>query len=123
MEKITKPSMDDHDLLIRLDTKVDGLAAEIKTLRDDTLTRIANLEVTRVERDQFESFKKQLAHEIAKEHERARTDLNNIKAELVKTTDDFEKRFRNIERFMYIAIGVSAIIQIIGVPIILKLVL
>ena len=115
--------MDDHDLLIRLDTKVDGLAAEIKTLRDDTLTRIANLEVTRVERDQFESFKKQLAHEIAKEHERARTDLNNIKAELVKTTDDFEKRFRNIERFMYIAIGVSAIIQIIGVPIILKLVL
>lgn len=115
--------MDDHDLLIRLDTKVDGLTAEIKTLRDDTIGRVVKLENGKVDRGDFDEFKKYLAKEIAMVHEHATQERSKIVESSKEFQKDVEARLRAIERFVYIAIGIITVVDIIGIPLILKFLL
>lgn len=98
--------MDDHDLLIRLDENVRNLTHEVKKLGDDTIQRINTIEKGKLDVTDFETFKANLAKEMAK----ASLDGTN-------RNDDLEKRMRAAERFIYIAMGVIIIVDIILIPI------
>lgn len=71
----------DHDLLIRVDQKVDALSDDIKELKDGTATRLSHLEDDHVTRKEF---------------------------------GDHEKRLRFAERYIYGAIAIIGLINIIG---------
>ncbi len=73
----------DHDLLIRLDEKVNNLLNEVKLMRDNSLSRIESLEHTKVN-----------------------------KADQETIDEDHEVRMRRLERYMYIGFGIITAVQI-----------
>ena len=85
----------DHDILIRLDQKVqDGfltLNSEMKMLRDGTHQKITDLEVGKLERSVFISYK---------------TDTDKLIDALFKSDD-------KLKRLVYIGVGVLATIQFV----------
>lgn len=97
-ESTTKPMPQDHDLLIRLDQKVDNLTTTIDKLSDSTAQRVSDLEHSRV----------------------TNPDYNAYVAIATKKSDDLEKRMRANERFIYVALGVITVVELIGVPLIIK---
>ena len=112
--------MDDHDLLIRVDQKVDSITLEIKNLRDDIVGRLVRVEAGKMDRSDFEDFKKTLAEAMANqrvEDLRQKSEQNEKINNFIK---DHEQRVRSLERFVYIAIGVITVIDLIGIPIVLK---
>jgi hypothetical protein len=107
----------DHDLLIRLDENMRNLTHEVKKLGDDTIQRINIIEKDKVDVSDFEDFKKNLAKEIAtaisagdKTHDAMSKSIGDIKI-------DLEIRMRAVERFMYIAMGVTIVVDIILIPV------
>lgn len=52
----------DHDLLIRLDQKVDGLTEAIKRIEDNAVARLNKLEADHVSRKEFDDHEKRLRH-------------------------------------------------------------
>jgi hypothetical protein len=117
-DTIRKNQMDnDHDLLIRLDENMRNLTHEVKKLGDDTIQRINIIEKDKVDVSDFEDFKKNLAKEIAtaisagdKTHDAMSKSIGDIKI-------DLEIRMRAVERFMYIAMGVTIVVDIILIPV------
>lgn len=112
--------MDDHDLLIRVDENVKNLAIEMKNLKDDTIGRVSRVEVSKLDRDDFEDFKQTLALEMAKEYANIKTADEVLNKSLKELKDDHETRMRALERFVYIAIGVITVVDLIGIPLFLK---
>lgn len=100
-EQLKNKNMEDHDLLIRLDTQMKILMGSIKDLNDNTIVRINELYKIKMSKDDFHSFEKA---------------IENLHS-------DMEKRIRSVERFTWIAIGVITIVQMIGIPLILKFIL
>lgn len=88
----------DHDLLIRLDQKVDNLTTTIDKLSDSTSQRVSDLEHSRV----------------------TNADYNAFVAASQKKDNDLEMRVRANERFIYIALGVVTVVDLIGVPLVIK---
>jgi len=99
----------DHDLLIRLDENVRNLTLEVKKLGDDSIKKLNTLEASKLDRSDFDTFKLGLEKELARiESERKSADRDN------------EVRMRAMEKFMYIAIGVVTILDLVAIPLILK---
>lgn len=104
-------SMDnaDHDLLIRLDESVKSLIVTIDKLNDNTIRRLNDIESMKVDRAEMDSMHKAFIDALDKEI-LARTTVDK----------DTEIRMRSMERFVYIAMGVVIILQLIVVPIVIK---
>lgn len=91
----------DHDLLIRLDQKVENLTKAIEDLTNQTIKRL-----------------------LAVENEKAgRDELKNEKEARLKADEDIEKRMRFVERFIYTTLGISLIVQLVVMPIIIKFII
>jgi hypothetical protein len=71
----------DHDLLIRVDQKVDALSTDIKELKEGTASRLSHLEDDHVTRKEY---------------------------------GDHEKRLRFAERYIYGAIAIIGLVNLIG---------
>lgn len=99
----------DHDLLIRLDTKVENLTKAIEDLNKNTLGRIKEVEDNKADRDEL--------HAAVEEF---RTSIKEEKEARAACDTDIEKRMRSVERFVYISMGVGLIAQLVILPIILK---
>lgn len=52
----------DHDLLIRLDQKVDGLTEAIRRIEDNAVARLNKLEADHVTRKEFDDHEKRLRY-------------------------------------------------------------
>jgi len=95
---LQKEIQSDHDLLIRLDENVKGLTTIILGLKNDAFIKIAKLEETKVDKDEFTSIVKDFSYH----------------------KNDMEKRMRWSEKILYTTIAVSALLQMLGIPLILK---
>lgn len=109
----------DHDLLIRVDTKLGTLIEEVQLMRDNTNQRLSTVEQTKVEKSDFNDFKVNIQNDLNK------TDLlfNKILMERSQHNDEMFKsqdiRISRIERNMYIGIGILSAIQVV-IPLVLK---
>lgn len=101
--------MDDHDLLIRVDQKVEGLIATIKELSDNTLGRLQAVENEKADREELRN----IAETFSK-------GLDAEKAERRASEADTENRMRSVERFVYVAMGIAVIAQLVILPVVLK---
>lgn len=102
-------STGDHDLLIRLDESVKGLIRKIEDLNDNTLQRLIDVENDKAGRDELNVVLESSIKAVEKE-EIARNLADR----------DIEIRMRSVERFVYIAMGIAIIAQIVILPIVLK---
>lgn len=93
----------DHDLLIRLDTKMDRSAEDIKSLAH---------RVEEVRHDvgvMSDSLEVKIVAAVS-----GKADTQNVldlKAAADKVHDDHERRIRSLERYVWTAIGALAIVQ------------
>lgn len=81
----------DHDLLIRLDTKLSTVITDIKDLRDGFSARLAVVEQNKMEKAEAMHLK----HDEDNAHK------------------DYEQRLRRLERWGWIAAGALIVIQFI----------
>lgn len=72
----------DHDLLVSIHTKVERVIVDVKELNQNIGSRLSVVEATKVDR-----------------------------IEWVKGQEDHERRIRNLERYVWLAIGALAILQ------------
>lgn len=103
----TKLNTTDHDLLIRLDTKVDNITTEMVMMRDNVTIRISELNSNKLDISIFKQF--------LERYERESRDTGN-------KDGDYEARLRRIEVRMYIGMGVLLALQFLS-PIVIKYVL
>lgn len=94
----------DHDLLIRLDTKMDRAAKDIA----DVHTHINHV---RVEMQSFSTTVETKISEATKSKIDA-SEVHEMQVARAKLHDDHENRLRFLERYMWTAIGILALIQI-----------
>lgn len=68
----TKLTMNDHDLLVVLHTKLERVLVDLKEVKDNTVGRISVLEATKLDKTEAESMTKKAiaaADEIHEDHE------------------------------------------------------
>lgn len=99
----------DHDLLIRLDQKVENLTNAIQELTNNTVKRLELVEDAKAGRDELNVV-----------IENYTTALNKEEIDRVKADSDIETRMRSVERFVYITMGIAIIAQLVILPIVLK---
>ncbi len=56
----------DHDLLIRVDTKLGTLIEEVQLMRDNTNQRLSTVEQTKVEKSDFNDFRVNIQNDLNK---------------------------------------------------------
>lgn len=113
----------DHDLLIRLDQKVESLTKAITDLNDNTLKRLDVVEKEKADRVDIDKLAEDLRNHIRSVEQNFKDELAEEKQRRMDCDKDIETRMRTAERFMYISVGVTIIIQIVILPIILHFVL
>lgn len=96
-EEERRNSQSDHDLLIRLDTKMDRAGIDIASIN----SQIANLS---------NAIDNKIA--VAVSGKADLDEFNNFKAASIKSHDDHEQRIRRFEKYAWSAIGALAVIQI-----------
>lgn len=99
----------DHDLLIRLDTKMDRAGSDMQQLHEHISTVHRSVETLN------STIDTKVAAAVAVKLDRE--DAMLMKAEADKIHDDHEKRIRKLEKYVWAAIGALAILQI-GIAII-----
>lgn len=104
-----KSSLDDHDLLIRLDTRVEGLILAIQSLNDNTIKRLEDVESQKAGRDELNVILEGFTKNIEKEEKQR-----------IEADQNIDLRMRSAERFVYIAMGVAIVLQIVVLPVVLK---
>lgn len=109
----------DHDLLIRVDTKLGTLIEEVQLMRDNTNQRLSTVEQTKVEKSDFNDFRVNIQNDLNK----TELSFNKILLERSQHNDEMFKsqdtRISRIERNMYIGIGILSAIQVV-IPLVLK---
>lgn len=92
MQHESNLTREERDLLVELRTEMKAVRADIKEIKDNTSFRINQLEQGKI--DNSEAMR--------------------LKSEADKIHGDFETRLRFIERYLWAALGILAIIQFIG---------
>ena len=95
----------DHDLLIRLDTKMDRAGSDIKELHNHISTVHRSVEGLSVGIDN------KIAKAIEPKIDRA--EVQDMRDEAEKIHSDHEKRIRQLERYTWSAIGALALAEIL----------
>jgi hypothetical protein len=85
-------SLVDHDLLIEIKVKVENLTSEFKQMQSDLSVRVAKLEESRV----------------------TTSELAETLKPLITSDLDKETRLRFLERYVWGAIGIIGLINLIG---------
>jgi hypothetical protein len=96
-------------MLIRVDENLKNLITEVKSLRENSLVRIRDLELGKVDRQELKDMNNNITKLICE-----------IELESTKATKSLDDRTKSLERFVYIAIGSLGVIQLVGIPIIFK---
>jgi hypothetical protein len=112
----------DHDLLIRLDTKVDNLTSEIVMLRDSTSRRVDELGRTKVDLADHLEFKKHIELELTKASTFGSESLAKYRDENDKRVGTYEERLRGVESKIAYATGIIVAAQV-AVGILLRFIL
>lgn len=60
MDNLPHTSLTDHDLLIRVDTRLGGLETEMRLLRDGTHSDIKDLKEHKLDKSEFSTYKQDL---------------------------------------------------------------
>lgn len=94
----------DHDLLIRLDTKMDRAGTDIGQLHTHLTTVHRSLETLAA------NFDQKIASSVGLKMDRE--DVLQMKNDADKLHTDHETRIRRLERYAWSAIGVLAVAQI-----------
>ena len=97
--------MQDHDLLIEIKTKVIGLTDEMRLMRDDTKQKVKDLDTSKLNISEHNNFKL----ELAKEALRVDAELKGLREE----DEDLRKEIEKANRYIYMAIGGLAVIQVV----------
>lgn len=96
----------DHDLLIEIKVKVEGLITDVKRHNDDAVARVAALDVAKANRSEvretFDEIDRQLATRL-------------------KIIDDHETRIRFIEKYVWGVIALIGLINLVGVAYLVNL--
>ncbi len=116
----------DHDLLIRLDQRVENLTTEIRSMRDDAVQRLAKVEALMVERKEFEEYKRTFALEMTTAFQTRKDSSDeyrkNTDASLKIAFDvarENKKDITSLQRLIYIGLGAIATLQFLA-PYLLK---
>jgi DNA replication protein DnaD len=86
--------MSDHDLLVVLHTKLQGVVEDIRQIKENTASRLSRLEDNSLTKAEADKIVTNAQKNAAVTH----TDMN-------KKIDDHERRIRNIERYVWSAIA------------------
>lgn len=92
-------NQNDHDLLIRVDTNLQNLTLEVKSLRDNTLSRIASVEAIKLDKIVFESHKEETDKAVKSLQERQ---------------EDLQKKQDKQSTYIYIGIGIIITLQFVA---------
>jgi len=103
----------DHDLLIRVDTKVQTLIDEMKQMRDVTNNRLLAVEQGKVDNNDFHEFKSEINQRI-----------NTMDLEIKKTLLERDKsnslafkavsdQIDNLKKIVYVGIGIVLCLQFV----------
>lgn len=109
----------DHDLLIRVDTKLGTLIEEVQLMRDNTNQRLSSVEQNKVEKTEYNDFKVLIQNEINKIDLTFNKMLMERSQHNEETFKSHDSRISKIERNMYIGIGILMVLQFV-VPLVLK---
>ena len=108
-------NMTDHDLLIRLDTRMGGLETEMRLMRDNTVSDIKELKSDKLDRNEFSDYKIQnelTRREKIRDFERE-FELANIEMKRIEKKTDFTLKV------IYIGLGIVGTLQIVA-PILMR---
>lgn len=78
-------------------------------MRDDSIQRIRDLELGKVDRQELKDTNVALVKMICDEE-----------VDRKKVIETLDKRMQKLERFGYIAVGALGLIQLVGIPLIFK---
>lgn len=116
----------DHDLLIRVDQKVQTLIEEVQLMRDSTNNRLQAVEANKLDRTEFNDHKVSFRNEM----NRMELDFNKVLIERSKENSDkftmiekiVEKNTTNINAIKwYIGIGIGMVLTLqFIIPLIFK---
>lgn len=110
-------SQSDHDLLIRLDAKMDMLTQETKQTHRSIFDRLTDVERDKLDFSEFKLFLERFDEERKKNDSRvSRDDFDKFLARY----DLDRKRIDFVERLVYIAMGAVGLFQVVGIPLVLK---
>lgn len=88
----------DHDLLIRIDAKLEGLTTDLKDFKNTSIQQITELYRTKAPKSELESLQEGFESTASK-------------AEVKELKEDHEPRIRFLEKYGWMAIGGLTIIQ------------
>lgn len=108
MEPQTPLNLTDHDLLIRLDTRMGTLTDEMRLLRDGTTNDIKDLKERKLDRRDFEEYKRE-----------CETSINKVATGIDERFEKVELKAEASRTWILIATGVLIAAQF-AIPIVLR---
>lgn len=110
MAEISTQNLTDHDLLIRLDTRMAGLENEMRLIRDGTHDDIKELKEKKLDRQEFIDFKM--------ENEKTRTEkITDFAKSEASIKIELEKQSKKIDfilRIVWMGLGILGAIELIA---------
>lgn len=107
----------DHDILIEIGVKLDRAIGDIKDLGKGVVESTAQLRESKLEKEVFSRWETDFRREWEKElgliKDGLTKDLGEIRKIFTDSFKDHEDRIRRLERYVWIAIGGLALLQII----------
>lgn len=103
----------DHDLLIRVDTKVQTLIDEMKLMRDGTNSRLQNVENNKVDSKDFHEYKADVSQRILtmeSDFKKTLLERDKINAENIK---EITAQIDRLKIIVYSGVGLVAALQFV----------
>lgn len=100
---------DDHDLLIRVDTRLETLIKEVQLMRDGTKEQIRNLEVNKLDINTFSTY----ISSKEKSDSEARRDWEEANKKITESIGLHEQKLAEHTRLIYIGFGIVITIQFV----------
>ena len=97
-----KQQQQDHDLLIRIDEKMEGMTRALGDLSRNSGEKLAVMESQKVNKEDMQKWISEL-----------KADIDKSFRNFMEEQKDHEKRLRRLERWGFTAIGAIGLIEII----------
>jgi hypothetical protein len=107
----------DHDLLIELSTKMDRTIGDIKDLAKSVLDNTVKLQECKLDKEVYSQWLTGFYKDYNRDSEEIKNSIvqsiDGLKDYTKSILEDHEQRIRRIEKWMWVAIGGLALLQII----------